>query len=75
MRKYPASGLVTIATHKWKAEFAGQIIHENAGTLCYHIVQGQLRAILLPDRDPAPWPLFQVLTSDVMSLSLPFRAT
>jgi hypothetical protein len=75
MGKYPASGLVTIVTHKWKAEFAGQIIHENAGTLCYHIVQGQLCAILLPDRDPAPWPLFQVLTSDVMSLSLPFRAT
>ncbi|KAH8635615.1 hypothetical protein IG631_11016 [Alternaria alternata] len=30
MRKYPTSGLVTIATHKWKAEFAGLIIHENA---------------------------------------------
>jgi hypothetical protein len=58
-----------------RQESAGKITHDNAGTMCRHILQDQLRAILLLDRDPAPWPYIQVLAGDVMSLSLPFNTT
>jgi hypothetical protein len=75
-RKFACENIPRLAhdTHKSKAEFAGQITHGNAGTMCDHTLQVQLSAILLLDRDPAPWPYIQVLTGDVMSLSLPFGA-
>lgn len=53
-------------------ESAGKITHDNAGTMCHRLLQDLSCAILLLDHDPAPWPYIQVLTCDVISLSLPF---